>query len=175
MFTTNQSERGFTLLETIIALGIIVIGLVGSLILISFSVGTVSLARNKFIAANLASEGIEVARNIRDTNWLQNRMDNGTLTPGDSSDDWNYGLSNGDWEVQYDSVSFLAYTGNLLRIHPTTRFYKYGPPGSQTIFKRKININNVVQDQVLVSSTVEWQERGRNYQVEAVEILYNWR
>ena len=78
--------KGFTLIETIVAVGIIVIGLVSALTLITTSLFYVSNIGDRLIAANLAAEGLEVVRNIRDNNWLQSLS-------------WNNGLANGDYKV----------------------------------------------------------------------------
>lgn len=63
------NNKGFTLLEGIIALTVITVGLmVGLTLAISNLLATQDNER-RIIAANLAREGIEVVRNIRDNNW----------------------------------------------------------------------------------------------------------
>ena len=69
----NKSNKGFTLLETIVAVAVIMVGLIAALVLINSSLFYVSLIKDRLIAANLNSEGLEVARNIRDNNWLNGR------------------------------------------------------------------------------------------------------
>ena len=70
----NKNKKGgFTLLETIVAVGLIVVGLVAALALITTSLFYVSNIQDRLAAANLTAEGIEVVRNIRDNNWLQNK------------------------------------------------------------------------------------------------------
>ncbi len=66
---SNQS--GFTLLELLVALTIITVGLfaVWSLFLANYN--SEKEARSRVIAVNLAREGIEVVRNIRDSNWMK--------------------------------------------------------------------------------------------------------
>ncbi|MBI5412721.1 prepilin-type N-terminal cleavage/methylation domain-containing protein [Candidatus Peregrinibacteria bacterium] len=66
-------ELGFTLVETI--LGIAIIGLAiaaaASLTQTSLRVGRENM--RQLVAYHLAEEGLEIARNTRDTNWLQNK------------------------------------------------------------------------------------------------------
>src|SRR3989344_8540644 len=98
---TNKNNDGFTLIETIVAVGIIVIGLVSALTLITNSFFYVSNIGDRLVAANLAAEGLEVARNIRDNNWLANLS-------------WNNGLADGDYQNSYNSTALLPYNGNPL-------------------------------------------------------------
>ncbi len=66
-----NSPSGQGLLETIVAIGIILSGLIGvvGLTVSNLTVGTATQSRLQ--AANLAREGIEAARAIRDGAWLQ--------------------------------------------------------------------------------------------------------
>lgn len=58
-------------METVIALTILAIGLTMSSALIATSLRNINISKNRVIAVNIAREGIEAVRNIRDTNWLK--------------------------------------------------------------------------------------------------------
>ena len=58
-------------MEVMIALVLIIVGAVGALRLIGVAVINVGSVRDQIIATNLAREGIEAVRDIRDTNWLR--------------------------------------------------------------------------------------------------------
>ena len=86
----NSYFRGFTLIETMVALAIFSVSVVSLIVMTSQGVANVSLAKNKLIASYLAQEGIEVVRNNRDSNgWPPTVSDNlqdsvyfnGTITP----------------------------------------------------------------------------------------------
>lgn len=62
--------RGETLAETIIALSILAIGITMASTVIMNSMRNLANAKNRVIAVNIAREGIEAVRSIRDTNWL---------------------------------------------------------------------------------------------------------
>jgi type II secretory pathway pseudopilin PulG len=62
--------RGETLTETIIALSIMAIGITIASTVILNSMRNLTNAKNRVTAINIAREGIEAVRNIRDTNWL---------------------------------------------------------------------------------------------------------
>ena len=64
------SQKGQSMLEAIIASGIIVTAVTSSLTLVSAAIGAEKESEGGIIGAGLAREGIEVVRSIRDTNWL---------------------------------------------------------------------------------------------------------
>jgi len=154
-------NSGFTLLETIVAVGLIVVGLVSALALITTSLFYVSNIQDRLAAANLAAEGIEVVRNIRDNNWLQNKA-------------WNNGLANGDYQVAYDSMLLSSYTGSPLLFDSGTGLYSYAS-GAVTLYVRKISIVNLSNYEIRITSTVTWQRRGVTYSSSAEDHLFNWK
>jgi type II secretory pathway pseudopilin PulG len=66
--TENQS--GQTLIETIAAIAILVSALSSAVGLAIYSMRDNERAKAQIIAMNLAREGVEAVRNMRDTNWL---------------------------------------------------------------------------------------------------------
>lgn len=83
------------LVESIVALSLVVIGLLGIIALISRSVSLNSNVINRFVASALAAEGIEVVKNIIDSNFA---------TKGAN---WNNGFSDAFYEI-----SFICATPN---------------------------------------------------------------
>ncbi len=69
-YNLQRTSRGFTLVESLIAISILLIVVVGPIGLISDSLGQIYYARNQAIAINLAQEGIEVVRQKRDSNMI---------------------------------------------------------------------------------------------------------
>lgn len=58
-------------METVIALSILAIGVTLSSTLMATSLRNISTSKERVMAVNMAREGIEAVRNIRDTNWLK--------------------------------------------------------------------------------------------------------
>jgi len=158
-------KNGFTLLEVILAIFVLTIAVSGAFALISQTFIAASLAQSKLIASYLAQEGIEMTKNIRDANWLVQRTDPDIL--------WNEGLDEGNWQIDYKGhkLDFVA-NGNFLNIDSEV-FYSYST-GAQSIFKRKISVTNIDENNIKVVVEVFWQERNRNYSVKALEKLSNW-
>jgi len=77
-------NKGFTLIEIGMAVAIMAIGVVGIYALVPRITSVASISNNQFIASQLAKEGLEIVRNIRDSNWLAgNNFNNGL-----GQDDW---------------------------------------------------------------------------------------
>lgn len=150
-------------MEVIIAVAIITTALAVLIALVSFSVAGVGPGKSKLIAVNLSQEGIEIIRNIRDSNWLSYKR---------SSGNWRDGLDAGDYRVQYDKLVLLSFSDTPLKID-SSGFYQYNN-GNNTSFYRKISLGHIGNNQIKVTSEVTWQEKGRAQSVQAEERLYNW-
>jgi len=157
----NKNNNGFTLLETIVAVGLIVVGLISALALITTSLFYVSNIQDRLVAANLTAEGIEVVRNIRDNNWLQSKV-------------WNNGLADGDYQVAYDSTILSSFSGSPLFLD-SNGIYNYISSGSATSYVRKISILNLSSYEIRIIAIVTWQRRGITYSNSVEEHLFNWK
>lgn len=159
-----MKSKAFTLVEVLVALFILTTAVVAGLSAVNSGLSSTQVAKSKLIAANLTQEGIEIARNIRDNNWLGQRTNPELL--------WDSGLSVGGWEAIYQSQNLESYQGRYLKVD-TDGFYNY-TSGTDTKFKREITIQKITDDQLRVISGVEWQEKGKTYSLTAVGDLYNW-
>jgi len=167
-------ERGFTMMEMIAAIFIITVGALGIFSLVSQTISFISVSSSRLTAIYLAQEGIEIVRNIRDSNWLEAREN-----PDVS---WDEGIPLGSWEADYTTQNLTQPydAGNYLNI--SNGFYCYSS-GTPTKFKRKITIFGKVNldgdpeeifDLLKISVEVSWTERGRTHQVTTQENLYRW-
>ena len=166
--------KGFTLAEVIVAIFILTVGIIGVSALITSTISSAIHSSNKLVAAYLAQEGIEIIRNIRDTNWIQQstNWDEGlTICSAGCEADYNISTAEDPTLTSYGSGRFLYIDG-------TNRFYRYidipGPSDAVTKFKRKITITSIDVDTLNVSAFVSWEEKGIPYTVTAKEYLYDW-
>ncbi|MBI2465871.1 MAG: prepilin-type N-terminal cleavage/methylation domain-containing protein [Candidatus Sungbacteria bacterium] len=167
---------GFTLIEAIVAIGVISVGFVGSLVLLSKSSAQASLLKNRVAVSHLAAEGIEVVRNIRDTNWLKGF-------------DWRTGLADtASGIVDYDSAAVDASDTSDGRkcLNWSGSFYKHAVAADSyacnTTFKRHIELATKLEtvsgqnvNYLEVKSIVEWREKTRAQTVTVVDHLYDWK
>jgi type II secretory pathway pseudopilin PulG len=164
--------RGFTVLEVIIAIFVITVGIVGILGLVTWTISSSTYSSDKLVAAYLAQEGIEIVRNIRDTNWLEGAAN------------WDDGFTVGNYyEVDYDDPDLVncplpcdygSSGTNLDFLKINSGFYNYSL-GSDTKFKRRITISNgPIVESFNVEVGVFWEHRDKIYNVKVQEDFYNW-
>lgn len=156
-------KQGFSLLDVVMATGFIVVCMTSFLVLQRYIVWAARLSQDRLVAANLAQEGFEVVRNIRDNNW-------------ELSLNWNSGLTAGEYRVQYDSASLIPYSSTPLLLGS---LYGYSS-GTATKFYRRIIINDTdancqSPDCLTLVSEVTWKVLGRDYSEIVEGRLYNWK
>jgi len=180
----QEKSRGFTLMEVIVALFFISTGIIGSYLLINSTIFATTQAVDKFTAVYLAQEGIELVRNIRDTNWLEP-----PANPPDP-DQWHEDLNNcsgscdelvngcmidyASSQFQDPASPFPAYDGTPLKIESSSNLYGYAA-GTNSKFKRKITISNISFESMQICVWVGWEEKGTPNSFTLREDLYNWR
>ncbi len=183
----KSKNTGFTLLEVIVAIFILTVGIGGSFVLIQQTISTASMIQSRLIAAYLSQEGIEIVRNMRDNNWLEQR-ESLQVPPLPL---WNDGMSGsscqgptncceGDYETDMppSEIALTSVVGcdfddlRYLNID-SDGFYGY-LSGTQTKFKRKIFIEPIEDNKMKVVVIVQWKEKIKINEVEVVEHVTNW-
>ena len=98
------------MVEAAVALGIIVTAVSSSLTLVMASIRAEKESETDIVAANLAREGIEAVRAIRDSNWLASRpFDSGLVNLGDCTAIPVFAADkqpDGFWSVDYSPSGF---------------------------------------------------------------------
>jgi type II secretory pathway pseudopilin PulG len=74
---TGLSRQGQTLIETLVAIFILVMGITAAVGLAIYAFSTSTNVTKQIIATGLAREGLEAVRSIRDTNWLKQAQNPG--------------------------------------------------------------------------------------------------
>ena len=159
-------QRGFTLIEVLVAIFIITVGAGGALALIQKTLSFTSNAALQLEASYLAQEGMEIVRNIRDTNFVK-------IHKGVEGSIWTNGLEGCEagCQADYTQDSLIAYEDTLLQL--TNGIYSY-TVSTDSLFKRKITITMQGSDMMEAVVEVMWEERGRSHVVSAATELYNW-
>ncbi len=160
---TKKIKNGFTLIEVITAIFVLTLGSLGIMVLIDKNLISGSQTKSKLIASYLAQEGIEIVRSIRDSNWI-------------NKNPWDKGLAVGScYEADYQSLALSTCLGNYLNVDDN-QFYSYSE-GSPSKFKREIAISDKSTDLLRekITSRVEWEIKGQEYNIEVAEYLYDWK
>lgn len=142
----SLNRQGQGLVELIVSIAIIEVGLfsVWSLFLVNFN--AVREAEMRIVGVNLAREGIEVVKNIRDTNWL--RAGNNEFSDQAKTIIWTWdeNLKVGEYVVNYDSTDPEVFgSGNdQLYLNPLGLYYNFQSESAKpTEYKRKITLNDI--------------------------------
>ncbi len=175
MITRQALQKGFTLVETLVAVLILAITITGVFAALSINRDIAGQTRRNFIASGLVQEGVEVVHNLRDNDWLQDRAF-GTF--GDTSA---FAVADGDYRVQSDSVKLLPLDTNpTLTIDSVSGLYSYDSTATSktTPFHRVIHVQSVPSQipavEKIITVTVTWQEKGREMSIAAEEHLFDW-
>ena len=129
-----------------------------------------SESSNEVIASNLAQEGVEIVRNIRDRNVL----DPSIIDMGRGITDNCYPYAN------YSAGTFSCSAGTN-KVSKNGNIYQNSSSGDETIFSRTCSIGSVDgstprTDAFAVSCVVSWKGiSGIPRKARAMEILTNWQ
>lgn len=192
MIQIKKLQQGQSLLEMVFAIGILLIVVSAILALATANILGQKESEFQIMANNLARESIEVARNIRDSNWL-------------AGNQWDAGLS----DITSD-IAVVDYNSQTLRFDPTddekklytsdAGLYSHDDSGTLSIFNRELMLSSVCQNinsasvdfgkeiiraicistdekkiGIKVQSEVSWSERGRDRTVKLENLLYEWK
>ncbi len=196
-FIKIQKNKGFTLIETLIAVFILTLALNGFFALISSSLFSARYAKNEITANYLLQEVVDYIKNDRDTIAFQNN------NPA-SNDGWDNFLnkyvagncfgplfSNDGCYFEPADVSFMPTACNApadfgLLNCPVLNydeeainhdFYTYHTDGIKSNFKRQVlmSVNPNRSDELDVKVTVEWQNGNLVRSRYLIISLLNWQ
>lgn len=197
----RSGTGGFTLVETLVAIAIVLVVLLAPFQVVENSLMASYSARDKLIANSLAQEGVEFARRIRDNNYLTNYSTASTVT-------WLQGLDGSNNSTNclaprlctvdptqlattpvsqcYDGVgtnncpTLPLYLSSGGSIYPY--MYNQSTTGSSTRFYRTVQLCyiggancSVSTNEAKVTVVVTWATERVRYTTTVVDYLENWQ
>lgn len=158
----RDRRSGQLLIEAMIAISIITVGIVGVLALLSRSLTLNRVVADQYTATYLAAEGIEVVKSIIDANIVNARP-------------WNQGLTDGAYEVDFQSVALTPDAGRQIQFDAATGYFGY-QGGTPTNYRRQVQIALISSDEVRVNSIVDWTTHGGGtFSLSTEDHFFNWR
>ncbi len=157
------NSKGFTLIESLVALAILSVALIPMYALSTASINLAATIRNNVVAANLAQEGIELFRAVRDDRWFVG----GTPFFGGAVPD-------GVYEIDF-TMSDPALTQDRYLLLQANGAYNYTAGGVATAFKRTVTVTNMSPVQVRLQSVVSWTDRRGDRNITIESHLFNWK
>jgi hypothetical protein len=182
-----HSRRGQTLVEALVALSILTVGFAGIVTLLNRSFELNRTTTDDTQATYLASEGIEIAKNIIDYDVYYG------LGQSTSTIDWGCSFDQPlgqpvDYALEYDTSptqcatpALVSTVGDKLYFDPATDLYTYSNIYTPTDFTRDVYItavadpstpNNSYEFDVL--SVVTWTAGATSNTVKLEDHFYNW-
>lgn len=184
------NKSGLILTEALLAIAMLSIGSLVLASIVQNAVRTTVLSRNYLIAQNLATEGIEAIKSVRDTNWLlqpddpecwlemepdsggdvcPNVMTEGNYRPREAGGKWfvDNGVM-GDLNLEDGNDSeYQLYVDNGR--------YSYNVIGDSTIFYRGVSVVSLVgTESAVFEIVVEWKEGQKVRSLKRELLLYNF-
>ncbi len=172
---------GFTIMEVMIAVSIIVIGILGVLSLVQQNTKVNYLTKNTIISSQLTQECLELARKKRDYNWLD-----------PSTRHWDDNLSAGTFIIDFNDPVGGALTAvagiedaaakliidNREDAEPGLNykwFYDHDATGGTTTpYSRIMTISDKTAEGLMVTCTTRYKKDDQSYYYTAADYLYNW-
>lgn len=147
-------------MEIIAVISILLVGLLGMMSLLVQNIQVQSVNSKRLIAQQLAQEGIEIVRQIRDNNFIKDRV-------------YDESLGDGTYFVDYKEAVLRRVDGDEQKIVRINSDGFYGSEGEDTPFSRWVMIRTR-EHYLEVYSTVDWADRGKNYEYQLETRLYEW-
>ncbi len=167
----NNNKKGFTLVETLVAIGILSLAITATFTAIQSSLKTSNIAKDQITAFYLAQEAVEYIKNKRDENALHNTVDGVTT--------WLNGLSNcaSPSTCTIDSgaqaVTLCSGTCPVLRQNPASYLYGYNAGWTATNFTRSVQYTTLSTNEIIVTVTVSWTNHGVSKTFQVSELIFN--
>jgi len=168
-------QRGFTIVESFVAISILLVAIVGPMSIVAQGLSASIFAKEQMIATMLGQEAVEAVRNKRDTNVL-------------AGVDWLNGTNgvcnnpNGclvDVHKEGNSV-FSSCSSSCPVMTYNSSTGQYGHTNSQgwedSLFTRQVIVDETSNDEeARVTVTVTWETGLFTKTITVNEILFNWQ
>ncbi len=162
-----KREGGQSLIEAMVGTTLVLVGILGMIGLVTRSFAANDVVVNRFIAANLAAEGVEVVKNVIDTKVAAHNE-----TWQQIQDD----LSKGPFGVEIGvngPVIDADLADRKLCFENGGYLYDKSCAGVVTSFKRSVAITSATE--ISVAVTVSWITRGTPNSLTVDDVFWDWR
>jgi len=166
--------KGFTLVETLVAVAILVLAVSGAFSAAQMGITTSTYSKNQVIAFYLAQEAVEYIRNIRDNNGLQGQ--NWLAGISSNSSDPCYFGNTCRVDLIYNTLSVCS--GGLgscpFLKQDSNGFFNY-LSGVDTIFKREIQIKYINPNEISILVSLTWKKGLVDRVLNIRENIFDWQ
>ena len=187
MINKFKKIKGFTLIETLIAVLLLVTAVTGPLTIASRGLVSATVAKDQIVAYYLAQDAIEYVRWVRDTNQLGGQNWLAGLDGADGAPNCIIIVDSNDQPCTVDvfkapGTEFMSCQGlggscSVLYYDNSNGYYTHTSTlNTRTIFRRVIELAPVTTDEYLLTAHVQWTSTGGSTRdVIIQEHIYNWQ
>ena len=166
---SKSSERAFTLIETLVAVSVLLLSLAGPLTIAAQALSSAYYARDQITAFYLAQEGVEYIRAVRDENYIVGAAN------------WLEGIDECLGQpCTVDTVNFthaLCASGVCGRVllNENTDLFNHSS-GRDTVYTRSVQLDTVAGNpkEVTITVSITWQTGTRTRTFQITEQLFDW-
>lgn len=172
-----KTKKAFTLVETLVAIAILLVAIVGPFYAVSRSINASYVARDQLTASALAQEGTEYIYNLRDNNYFTGNgwLDGINGTPDASGHVANCISPNKCVvDIPRNTITACSETCSTLYLDTYGLYTQDGSKGPATGYTRSVEVMQVSASEVRVVVTVSWKTLGKTYTAVVNDELYNW-
>lgn len=176
MTISSKRTRGFTIIESLVAIGIMVAIIIGAMSAVQHGLSSYLFSKDEITAFYMAQEAFEKVRNMRDENGIKSRNWLFGLAQT-ASDPCAFGKACMVSPAESAGATLCGSPGSCppLREDTTTGFYGYNAAWPVSPFTREITFSPVSSTEVAVTVTVTWSKGGSTRSFKARENLLDWR
>lgn len=166
----GPGKGGFTIIETLVAITILMIAIAGPLTVASQALHAALDARSQMVATNLAQEMVEEVRNYKDNNISGNTLA-GLFS--------RYLDPNGKYIVEVDPYTSYVFNSCLavsngdcaLYLSPDTGYTYVQDAGVNSPFSRWFSLAQITPTEFLLTVTVAWSTGSLSNQIQVKDLL----
>ena len=171
-----QPTRGFTLIETLVAISILMVAVASPLTIAQKGLASAIYAKDQIIASYLAQDAIEYIINLSGKNVAD--------YPEDETK-WLLGISNNcgtactiNTKIS-GGIASCTTTCNALNYNESSHIYNHdSPPGDDdkvSPFTRTVKVVENPTNEALITVTMSWNDKGTDRTLNFYTRIYNWK
>lgn len=172
----KQVNGGFTLVESIVAIFILLISVVMPMAVVARALFVANYAQDQITAVYLAQEAVEMVRTTRDNNVLSGTAlwDQGNL--GDGSSTSCYSGSGCYVDAVNNTINACGGVCPPVQENSAGAISWYGnySDWANTKYIRTIKLSKISAYEIKINSTVTWASRSGDRTVSVEDVLTNW-
>lgn len=161
-----HSQNGFSLIETLVAISVLLLAVTATLTITARSISFAGAAKDRVVTFFLTQEAVEFVKNKRDQNILE-------------GSDWLSGLSaciDSTCTVDVPNDNITGCVGDCpLILQNSAGLYNH-ETGEQTFFRREVTVSEIIDNQeAMINVSTYWKRNAIDRTFTIQSRMFNWQ